>query len=154
MTCMRNRQNLMQKSFILSQFNDRFIILLCFFSNASNRKIEQIQKRDLRIVYNELQMSVEELLCHDPGVSVYLEYINTLLTAIFKAFSDENPYFMKSIFTQNDVMKNLRTSKTGHAQYADNRTGDNEHKSIRFICYSFIMFQLLYLFHSFFNPSV
>ena len=45
-------------------------------------------------------MFLEELLIHDQGVSVHRKYINTLLTEIYKTFSGENPYFMKSIFTK------------------------------------------------------
>ena len=55
-------------------------------------------------------MSLEELPIHDKGISVHLKHINTLLTEIFKTFSGENPYFMKSIFKKKDVIYNLRTS--------------------------------------------
>ena len=79
-------------------------------SKTSYKKIEQIQKRGLQIVYNESQMSLEELLIHDQGISVHRRHINTLLTEIYKTFSGENPYFMKSIFTKKDVIYNLRTS--------------------------------------------
>ena len=55
-------------------------------------------------------MSLEELIIHDQGISVHRKHINTLLTEIYKTFSGENPYFMKSIFTKKDVIHNLRTS--------------------------------------------
>ena len=55
-------------------------------------------------------MSLEGLLIHDQGISVHRKHINTLLTEIYKTFSGENPYFMKSIFTKKDVIYNLRTS--------------------------------------------
>ena len=56
--------------FFLSQFNYCSIIWM-FCSKISYKKIEQIQKRGLQIVYNEPQMSLEELLIHDQRISVH-----------------------------------------------------------------------------------
>ena len=80
-----------------------------FCSKTSYKKIEQIQKRGLRIVYNKPIVSLEELLIHDQGISVHCRHINTLLTEIYKTFSGENPYFLKSIFKKKDVIYNLET---------------------------------------------
>ena len=55
-------------------------------------------------------MHLEVQLIHDQGISVHRKHINTLLTEIYKTFSGENLYFMKSIFTKKDVIYNLRTS--------------------------------------------
>ena len=55
-------------------------------------------------------MSLEELLIRDQGISVHRKHINTLLTEVYKTFSGENPYFLKSVFTKKDVIYNLRTS--------------------------------------------
>ena len=41
--------------------------------------MKQIPKRDLRTVYNEPHMSLEDLLIHDEGISVYRKHINTFL---------------------------------------------------------------------------
>ena len=54
-------------------------------------------------------MSLEELLIHDHGISVHRRHINHLLTEIYKTFSGENSYFMKSIFMTENVTYNLRT---------------------------------------------
>ena len=81
-----------------------------FCSKASYKKIEQIQKRGLRIAYNEPHMSLEDLLIHDQVISVHRKHINTFLAEIYKSFSGENHYFIKSIFTKKDVIYNLRTS--------------------------------------------
>ena len=48
-------------------------------------------------------MFLDELLIHDEGISVHRKHVNTLLTEIYKTFSGENLYFMKSIFTKKDV---------------------------------------------------
>ena len=100
---------LLYNSFILLQFNYSSIIWM--FCNKTNyKKIEKIQKRGLRIVYNEPQMSLEELLNRDQGLSVHCKHIITLLTEIYKTFAEENPHFMKDIFIQKEVRYNLRIS--------------------------------------------
>ena len=66
--------------------------------------MEQIQKRGLRIVYNESHMSLVKPLIQDQGISVHRKHINTLWTEIYKTFSGENLYFTKSIFTKKDVI--------------------------------------------------
>ena len=79
-----------------------------FCGKTSYKKIELIQNRSLRIVYNEPPVSLEKL--QDQVISFHRKHKNTLLTEIYKTFSGENPYFMKSILTKKDVMYNLRTS--------------------------------------------
>ena len=46
-----------------------------FCSKTSFKRIEQIQKRGLRVVYNEPRMSLEELLIRDQGISVHRKHI-------------------------------------------------------------------------------
>ena len=92
----------------MPQFNYCSIISV-FCSKINYKEIEQIQKSGLRIVYNEPDMSLEGLLIHDEGIDVHRKHITEHLTEICKTFSGENPYFMKSIFTKNDVIYNLRT---------------------------------------------
>ena len=70
MPWMKNKRNYCITLFFLSQFNYCSIIWM-FYSETSYKRIEQIQKRDLRIVYNEPQMSLEELLIRDQGISVH-----------------------------------------------------------------------------------
>ena len=65
-------------------------------------------------------MSLEELLIRDQGISVHLKQINTLLTKIYKTFSVENPYFMKSIFTKkrfNIQSKNIKSLNPTQNKY-------------------------------------
>ena len=46
-----------------------------FCSKTSFKRIEQIQKRGLRIVCNEPHMTLEELLIRDQGISVHRKHI-------------------------------------------------------------------------------
>ena len=69
---------LLYNSFILLQFNYCSIIWI-FSIKISHKKMEQIEKRGLRTVYNESHMSLEDLLIHDEGISVHGKHINTFL---------------------------------------------------------------------------
>ena len=65
-------------------------------------------------------MSLEELLIHGQGINVHRKYINTLLTEIYKTFSGENPYFMKSISTKkrsNIQSKNFKSLNPTQNKY-------------------------------------
>ena len=53
-------------------------------------------------------MSLEELLIREQGISVHCKQMYTLLTEIYKTFSVENLYFMKSICTKKDVIYNQK----------------------------------------------
>ena len=64
-------------------------------------------------------MSLEELLICDQGISVHLKQINTLLTKIYKTFSVENPYFMKSIFTKKRC--NIQPKNTKYLNPTQNK---------------------------------
>ena len=46
---------------------------------------------------------------YDQAIRAHRKHINTLSIAIFKRFSEENSYFMRSIFTKKYVMYNLIT---------------------------------------------
>ena len=80
-----------------------------FFSKTSYKKKRENRKGGLRKVYDEHHVSLKELLNSDQGSSVHRKDTNTLLSEIYKTYSGDNPYFMKSIFTKRDVMYNLRT---------------------------------------------
>ena len=45
-------------------------------------------------------MSLEELINRDQGIGIHSTHINTLLTEIYKTFSEDNPNFMKNISTE------------------------------------------------------
>ena len=73
------RAKLLYRFFILSQFNYCSIIWM-FYSKTSLIKIEQIQKRGLRIVYKEPHMSLEFVTKVLVSINTLRKQINTLLT--------------------------------------------------------------------------
>ena len=108
----RNRLNLSQakilyNSFILSQFNYCCLVWM-FCSKTLQNKINQIQKRALRIVYNEPNLNLDKLVELDKSTTIHIKNIITLLTEVYKTTSGENPIFMNKIFTQKKQYYNLR----------------------------------------------
>ena len=100
----RNRLNLSQakilyNSFILSQFNYRCLVCM-FCSKRLQNKINQMQKRALRIVYNEPNLNLEKLVELDKSTTIHIKIIITLLTEVYKTTRGKNPIFMDKIFTQ------------------------------------------------------
>ena len=108
----RNRLNVSQakilyNSFILSQFNYCCLVWM-FCSKTLQNKINQIQKRALRIVYNEPNLNLDKLVELDKSTTIHIKNIITLLTEVYKTTRGENPIFMNKIFTQKKQYYNLR----------------------------------------------
>ena len=85
-------------SFICSNFN--YCPLVWHFStNKSIEKIEDIQKRCLRVTLNDYKSDCKNLLDKSGKESMKIRRIRTLAIEIFKTVSKLNPNFMKTIFT-------------------------------------------------------
>ena len=107
----RNRLNLSQakilyNSFILSQFNYCCLVWM-FCSKTIQNKINQIQKRALRIVYNEPNLNLDKLVELDKSTTIQVKKIITLLTEVYKTARGENPIFMNKIFVPKKQYYNL-----------------------------------------------
>ena len=68
-----------------------------FCHKQDNLKIEKIQFKVLKIVYNSNE-SHEALLLRNNGVSIHQKQLGILAADIFKSLADINPDFMKSYF--------------------------------------------------------
>ena len=78
-----------------------------FCHNQDYLKIEKIQYKALKIVYNS-NASYEELLLRNNEVSIYQKQLRILATEVFKSLADINPDFMKSYFTIKEIPYCLR----------------------------------------------
>ena len=108
----RSRLNLSQakilyNSFILSQFNYCCFVWM-FCSKTLQNKINQIQKRALRILYNEPNLNLDKLVELDKSTTIHIKNIITLLTEVYKTTRGENPIFMNKFFAQKKQYYNLR----------------------------------------------
>ena len=74
-------------------------------------KIEKIQYKALKIVYNSNE-SYEELLLRNSEVSIHQKQLRILATEVFKSLADINPDFMKSYFTIKEIPYCLRNGNS------------------------------------------
>ena len=79
-----------------------------FCSKTLQNKINQIQKRALRMVYNEPNLNLDKLVEPDKSTTIHIKNIITLLTEVYKTTRGENLIFMNKIFTQKKQYYNLR----------------------------------------------
>ena len=85
-------------SFIFSNFN-YCPLVWHFCSCKSSQKIEKIQLRCLRIIYNDYSSDYQTLLNRSQKPSMEIKRLRNLALEIFKAINDLNPSFMKSILS-------------------------------------------------------
>ena len=113
--------NVVINSFIYANFN-YFSLVWHFCSCKSFIKIEQIQKRCLRIILNDYLSDYETLLEKGKTSTMNVKGMRILVTEIFKTVSNVNPSFMKDIFTSkvnpkvrpnNLIVKRHNTTKYG-----------------------------------------
>ena len=91
----------------MSQFNYCCLVWM-FCSKTLQNKINQIQKRALRIVYNEPNLNLDKLVELDKSTTIHIKNTITLIPEVYKTTSGENPIFMDKIFSQKKQYYNLR----------------------------------------------
>ena len=85
------------QSFVFSNFN--YCPLVWFFSSArSMDKIEKIQERALRFLYDDHSSSYEELLGKSEKCTMHVNRLRYLCIVIFKTANQLSPDFMQHIF--------------------------------------------------------
>ena len=77
------------------------------FSNAASlKKIENLQKRALRFLYNNYQLSYEELLDKGNSSTMHVKRLRFLCVEIYKTIN-LNPSFMKQIFKLREANRSV-----------------------------------------------
>ena len=95
-------------SFIYANFN--YCPLVWYFCSCkSSRKVEQIQKRCLRIILDDFTSDYETLLEKGNNSTTNLKRMKILATKIFKTIYNLNPSLMKDIFTSK-INPKVRTN--------------------------------------------
>ena len=91
----------------MSNFN--YCPLVWMFSNATSlKKIENLQKRALRFLYNNYQLTYEELLDKANSSTMNVKRLRFLCVEIYKTINNLNPSFMKQIFELRETNRNVR----------------------------------------------
>ena len=70
-------------------------------SRKSNSKINKIQERALRIMYNDYSSDYQELLDKDNSITFHQRNLQHLSVEIYKTKMGLNPPFMRDIFSEN-----------------------------------------------------
>ena len=77
------QERILVKTFVESQFG--YYLLICMFhSRKVNSKINHLQERSLRIVYNDYITSFEDLLKKDNSFKIHHKTIQSLAIELFK----------------------------------------------------------------------
>ena len=91
----------------MSNFN--YCPLVWVFSNArSLNKIENLQKRVLRFLCNNYQLTYEELLGRANTSKMNVKRLGFLCVEIYKTINNLNLSFMKQIFELRENNRNVR----------------------------------------------
>ena len=100
-------------SFILSNFN-YCPVIWHFCSEANTKKMEKIQERALKFIYNENHSTYEELLAKSKLPSLKIRRIRTIAIETFKIINKETPQYLHDLVTLENNKYNLRYSNTAH----------------------------------------
>ena len=92
-----SEREILVQSFVYSNFN--YCPLVWYFSSAKSlQKIEKIQERALRFLYNDHRSSYSELLEKSGRCTMHVSRLRVLRIEIFKTLKHLNPPFMSDIF--------------------------------------------------------
>ena len=96
------------KTFFESQFKYCPLTWM-FYSRITNNKINRLQERALRFVYDDYLSSFDELLELDNSFTVHHYNIQTLCIELYKVYNNLSQTVFSELFTRNDVSYNLRS---------------------------------------------
>ena len=107
-----HKRKLLMNAFITSQFNYCPIVWM-FCQRKSNKLINRIHERALRIAHNDYNSDFESLLRKDDTVTIHHRNIQSLTLEIYKTIHELNPVFMKNVFCygkSNYITRNKQLS--------------------------------------------
>ena len=105
----KNEKMVLIQSFVEANFN--YCPLVWFFSSPDSlRKIERIQERALRILYDDYVSASKVLLENANKTTFLIKQHKNLATEIFKTLNNLNPSYMKDIFIKNENPYQLRNN--------------------------------------------
>ena len=102
-----NEKKILIQSFIFSNF-DYCPLVWHFSSTNSLQKIEKIQERSLRFLYNDHLSSYGDLLLKSGMCTMNVSRLRYLCIEIFKTINKLNPSFMQEIFNVKSSNYSLR----------------------------------------------
>ena len=101
------KRKILINSFVDSQFNYGKLIWM-FHSRKLNSKINRLQERSLRIIYDDDKSSFEELLKKDGSVTIHHRNIQALAIEMYKVRNNLSPQIMTDMFQFKNNRPNIR----------------------------------------------
>ena len=103
------KRRILLKSFFESQFNYCSLAWM-FHGRGTNNKINHLHERALRMVYNEYEISFEELLLRDNSFTVHENNIKKLMVELYKVVNGLSSQIFCELFTKSNINNNLRVT--------------------------------------------
>ena len=94
-----NKRRTLFKAFVESQFKYCPIVWM-FHSRRTNKKINRLHERALRIVYDDNVSTFDQLLAMDKSFCIHYQNIQRLLIEIYKALHDNSGNSLKELFVK------------------------------------------------------
>ena len=102
-------KRLLMHTFIDSIFS--YCPLIWMFCTAGmDRKMNHIQERALRLVYEDYATPFEQLLTEDKSVTMHQKNIQRVAILMFKVKNNLCPSFIQEIFQLNEKVHNTRSN--------------------------------------------
>ncbi len=95
--------------FILSNFN-YCPIIWHFCGKTCTKRIEDIQERVLRFMFNDKTSTYSSLLEKNNYRTLHIRHIKEIASDVFKSLNNLNPTFMNKMFQMKDITYDLRDS--------------------------------------------
>ena len=96
-----SKKRLIMNAFFTSQFNYCRLVYM-FHSRKMNNRINRLQERCLRIVYDDTASTYEELLLKDNSVSNHHKNLQALAIELYKMVNNLSPKFLIEVFPFNN----------------------------------------------------
>ena len=107
----KDKLKLIMNTFIKSQLN-YCPLLWMFHSRTLNNRINRLHERALRIVYQNEELSFQELLELSGDVTIHQKNLQRLATEMYKVKNDIAPVSFQKLFDEGSNAYNLRNQNT------------------------------------------
>ena len=101
-----NKIKILFKRFFEAQFK-YYPLMWMFYSRSTNRRNNLLHERALRLIYDDYELTFQELLQKDGSFTFYHYNIQTLCTELYKVYHNLSQTIFSGLFTRNSSSHNL-----------------------------------------------